>query len=226
MSKMKGVNDYHLELSKEQIARKAHREFIGGKWDQLGQLQFEFMVDRGLRPEHRLLDIGCGCLRGGIHFLRYLDAGNYCGLDINRSLIEAGAHEIEEAGLGRKQARLMVDDSFSFEGFGTTFDLMVSVSLITHLPSNVIVRSLDAVRRHLAPGGTYYASYFHAPSPAHIGTIRHEPGGVVSQYDADPFHYAAKELAFMAEITGLEAEVIGDWGHPRDQRMVAFRHCA
>jgi len=223
MADMKGVNDYHRELTRDQIARKVHREFIGGMWDELGQLQFDFLKQQGLEPHHRLLDIGCGALRGGLHFVRYLDAGNYCGQDINRSLIEAGAFELQEAGLADKEAKLMVDDAFSFGGFGVEFDFMLSVSLFTHLPFNMIVRCLDAARQSLKPDGTYYATYFHAPSPAHVAMITHEPGGVVSRYDADPFHYAIDELGYMAKITGLELTEVGDWGHPRDQRMAAFR---
>ncbi|MGD0673589.1 MAG: hypothetical protein ABSB13_16080 [Candidatus Binatus sp.] len=42
-----------------------HRGYVGGKWDALGQLQFEFMLKMGLKPGHVLLDTGCGALRGG-----------------------------------------------------------------------------------------------------------------------------------------------------------------
>ena len=53
-------------------------------------------------PHHRLLDIGCGALRGGVHFVRYLEDGNYAGLDVNRSLIAAGHRELQSAGLHEK----------------------------------------------------------------------------------------------------------------------------
>lgn len=69
--------------------RGEHRSFIGGMWDELGDLQFEFMKEQGLKPHHRLGDVGCGALRGGVKFIPYLDAGNYYGLDINASCIDA-----------------------------------------------------------------------------------------------------------------------------------------
>lgn len=59
-------------LSSKQISKKDHREFVGGMWDQLGRLQLEFMIGAGLKPHHKLLDIGCGCLRGGIYYIQYL----------------------------------------------------------------------------------------------------------------------------------------------------------
>jgi hypothetical protein len=101
MNTMKGVNAYSKELSSEEIRNKEHRALFGGLWDELGRLQLEFLVEAGLEPRHKLLDIGCGCLRGGIHYLDYLDEGNYFGLDVNSSLIEAGKIEVEEAGRTR-----------------------------------------------------------------------------------------------------------------------------
>ena len=40
---------YGRELSDEEIANKAHRDFVGGYWEAIGRLQFEFLRDQGLR---------------------------------------------------------------------------------------------------------------------------------------------------------------------------------
>jgi hypothetical protein len=42
------------------IAMADHRSYVGGQWDVLGKLQFEFLLQRGLRPDDILLDIACG----------------------------------------------------------------------------------------------------------------------------------------------------------------------
>src|SRR5262249_15522950 len=42
-------------------------------------------------------------------------------------------------------------------------------------------------------------------------------------FDADPFHYARAEVMALAGPLGLAVEFIGDWGHPRAQRMACFR---
>ena len=47
----------------------AHREQVGGLWDEIGALQIDFLRAQGLRPGDTLLDVGCGCLRGGVHFV-------------------------------------------------------------------------------------------------------------------------------------------------------------
>ncbi len=72
------------------VAVLGQRNYVGGLWDELGKLQFEFMVAQGLRPHHVFLDVACGSLRGGRLFIPYLDRGNYLGLDKERGLIRAG----------------------------------------------------------------------------------------------------------------------------------------
>jgi hypothetical protein len=51
------------------------------RWLALGQMQFDHLVEHGLRPEHRMLDIGRGNLRGGWHFIGHLHVGNYYGFE-------------------------------------------------------------------------------------------------------------------------------------------------
>lgn len=223
MNTMKGVNSYHKKLTPEQISNKDHRQFVGGLWDELGKLQLDYLIASGLKPGHKLLDIGCGCLRGGIHFIRYLDEGNYFGLDINQSLITAGKIEIDEEELSYKKPNLIVDDSFSLGRFGTKFDFMVSVSLFTHLPFNIIVRCLSNVRENLAADGIYYSTFFQAPEPAHLEPIRQGSGNFFTKYDSDPFHYSTDELFYMAKLAKLKLDIIGDWRHPKNQQMAAFR---
>lgn len=43
-----------------------HRNYVGGLWDEIGLLQFEFLKSRGLKPHHVLVDIACGSLRAGV----------------------------------------------------------------------------------------------------------------------------------------------------------------
>jgi SAM-dependent methyltransferase len=219
---MKNVNSYDRELTPEELDRGAHRDAIGGMWEEIGRLQFEFLKTRGLRPDHKLCDVGCGALRGGIHFVRYLDPGNYYGLDINASLLEGGRRELEKAGLAAKNANLLPDDRFEMSRFGAQFHYMLAVSVFTHLYANHIVRCLTEARKVLAPGGQFLATFFNAPTSAHLDTIKQDPGGVVTWYDRDPFHYSPDEMAMLGNLAGLKTELIGAWNHPRNQWMLAF----
>ena len=216
------INAYARELSDEEIATGAHRELVGGLWDEIGPLQFYFLRSEGLRPEHTLVDVGCGALRGGVHFVAYLDEGNYCGIDRNRSLVAAGRLELDRSRITRRRPRLLVNDRFEVSLFGTAFDYALAISLFTHLPSEDIAECLRAVGQVLEPHGRLYASFFQAPRPGHVEPIRHEPGGVTTYSGADPFHYSWEEMAALGAEAGLTARLIGDWRHPRHQQMLCF----
>lgn len=139
-------------------------------WDELGRL-LEFMKRQGLLPEHRLLDLGCGCLRGGIHFIEYLDEANYHGLDINSSLIEAGKMELANLGLTDKRPDLFVDDKFEASKFDTEFDFVLAFSVFTHIFMNHILRCLVEVRKVMKTDARFYATFFQRRPTLH--TLNH-----------------------------------------------------
>ena len=219
---MKDMNQYWRQLTADEIAAGGHREFVGGMWDEIGALQYEYLKSEGLRPNHRLLDVGCGALRGGRLFVGYLDPGNYHGLDINESLLEAGRCELMSAGLADRGAHLLASDSFDASAFGVAFDFALAVSLFTHLYLNHIARCLAEVRRVLTPEGRFYATFFRAAHPAYLSDLTHDPGGVTTHFDSDPFHYALDDLSAIAANVGLKTLDIGEWRHPRAQQMLCF----
>jgi hypothetical protein len=99
----------------EGIRKLGHRDYVGGLWNEIGLLQFGYLVTQGLRPRHVLLDIGCGCLRGGRHFVEYLAPGNYVGLDKEPALLKAAVeHELPKQVRERKKPTLLVSDDFDF----------------------------------------------------------------------------------------------------------------
>src|SRR5262249_43359420 len=157
---MLGVNDYHRALSDADINAHVHRDFVGGLWEEIGRLQFDFLVAQGMRPSHTFIDIGCGALRGGLHFIRYLERGHYYGLDINASLLTAGQRELEAAGLANREAHLLVDDKFQLSRFGRVFDYGVSISLFTHLYLNHIGRCLTEMRKVMQASSQFFVTFF------------------------------------------------------------------
>lgn len=197
---------------------------VGGLWDEMGELQFRYLMDQGLRPEHRLLDIGCGSLRGGVHFVQALDDGNYYGMDAADWLLTAAREvELPRYGLADRTVHLECRDDFRFSAFDTTFDLAIAQSVFTHLRWNSIQRCLEELRGVMHEGGRFYATYFEDIDEAHRASdIRHQPGGITTHPDADPYHYAYEALAWLARRTGFSPRNVGDWGHPRGQRMLEF----
>lgn len=61
-----------------------------------------------ISPHHKIVDYGCGSLRLGAHFIKYLNPGNYWGLDVTTDFIDMGKEAIGYDLLNEKQPRLEV----------------------------------------------------------------------------------------------------------------------
>ena len=214
------------ELTDEALDTAWHRVAVGGAWNELADLQFDFMKGQGLRPEHYVLDVGCGSLRGGTRFIPYLEPGRYYGLDSNSELIAAGI-EIELARLGVDPARaeFIVNDSFDLTAAPVRFDYALAEELFTQLSLNAVARCVAMVVRKLQDHGRFYVSYYENPEAEHFRPIIH-PSGITTYPDAYPYHYDFKTLARVAEAVGARAERIGHWGHPRDLMMMVITRAA
>ncbi|MCT8161681.1 class I SAM-dependent methyltransferase [Pseudoruegeria sp. SHC-113] len=218
---------YDSELMEEIVARGDHRAVVGGLWDEMGKLQLSFLKSQGLKPADRLLDVGCGCLRGGTHYVRYLEAGNYYGIDLSPQLLAAGYDvEITQAGLQDKLPRenLRQTEAFDATGFRVRFDMAVAVSVFTHLPLNNLRVALHNLGPVMKPGGRFFASFFIVQPHEDLFQAIRQPGcDVVTFPDKDPFHYYRRDLVHFARGQGWELENVQSWEHPRNQKMVCFR---
>jgi ubiquinone/menaquinone biosynthesis C-methylase UbiE len=200
----------------------AYRTAVGGRWEEVGTLQFEFLLSQGLTPEKTLLDVGCGALRGGVRFIGHLDPGNYCGIDISDDLLDAGRRELAKADLASRRPTLLLDDAFRFGRFERSFDYALAVSVFTHLPFNNIMRCLSEMERVLAPGGRFYATFYEKPGARLNIEMHYERNAAPTTIDADPFYYEPDIFRWAVEGPTLGFELIGDWDHPRNQQMMVF----
>lgn len=208
-----------LKLDSQDIKNKKHRDAVGGMWEELGQLQYKWLLENGLNPEHVFLDVGCGSLRGGVHFIKYLNDGNYYGLDINQSLINAGKVELREKNI-HKNIHLMANGNFEFNLFKQEFDFALAVSVFTHLPVNQISRCLINIDKVLNKGGKFYATFFETKDKFGLNSSNQNP--IVTHMDKDPFHYHYSIFEYLVDGLSINVEYIGDWEHPRNQKMLCF----
>jgi len=210
----------------EVVTRGDHRGVVGGLWDEVGRLQHDFLVAHGLLPTHQLLDVGCGSLRGGLHFIPYLNPGNYWGVDMNNSLIEAGWNEeLRTANLQTRQPReqLVCLQDFEFSSLGKRFDFAIAVSVFTHLNLNRIRRCLTRLAPVMRPGGKFFATFFEVQTAHEAEESKpHDPGGIVTYSCHDPFHYRLGDFQFAIADLPFTLRYHGDWNHPRDQKILEF----
>lgn len=207
-----------MEDSADSVHEHGHRAFVGGPdryWDLIAALQFNYLVEHGLKADDRFLDIACGSLRGGVKFIRHLDRGCYLGIDKRIELIIYGvAAEVGLDAYADKRPRFVVSDTFEFDKFeGPPARLALAQSLFTHLTDQDIRLCLSRLRAYARPGLKLFATFFETPEPRQNPAASHAHGG---------FQYTRLQMEAFGADTGFQPQYVGDWGHPRRQRMMVY----
>lgn len=156
------------------------------------------MITQGLRSEYHFLDVCCGCLRAGRHFIEYFDPGHICGFDKIQLLLDAGhALELTEE-QRRKRPDLRQIEDFSAEQFGRRFDFAIAQSVFTHLSLPETAACMRGVEPVVV--GTLFATFFEQPQDASDDVSLSHRGEIVTFRDKDPFHSRYTELAAVARL--------------------------
>lgn len=140
-----------------------HRKIIGGRFEELGNLQKDFLIDKGLKPNHVLYDIGCGSLRLGRKIIPYLDKDNYIGIEKNKKVLKAGMNkELSDSIQEEKNPQFIIDEDFNFEKIDKKPDFVIVQSVFTHLPKEKINQCFKNLMNKIKPDKscTFYATYF------------------------------------------------------------------
>jgi hypothetical protein len=198
------------------VGMVGHRAYIGGRWDEYGRLEYDFMVSRGLAPEHVLLDIACGSLRAGVHFIPYLDAGNYLGIEKEDALIkQALAKELPADIAAEKRPELVVSGDFEFERFSKQADYSLAWSLFTHLTRPDLETCLGNLRAQVPDHHEFYATFLPGA----------EDENAEDSHAHAAFYYPREELEAIGGACGWACEYIGDISRERQMkmRMMLFR---
>lgn len=220
---MENIYEEDREFTEEELQRGVHRQMVGGLWDELGELQLNICKKYGLQPEHKLLDFGCGCLRGGVKFIPYLNASNYYGMDSSYNLMCAGIEiELPNAGLtGRVNLdNFLISDKYEIHEFQTLFDFIFAQSVFTHLNLNHLIYFLEKCYYWLQDDGKIILSIFLCEEFEDFTEDQEFVTDVdfKTSFLHDAYHYKFSLLKLLTEdkwnITLLEDN------HPRMQRFV------
>jgi ABC-type polysaccharide/polyol phosphate transport system ATPase subunit/SAM-dependent methyltransferase len=199
-----------------------HRLATGGQWLEEGAWVFDFLRRHGLRPEHYMLDVGCGSLSAASHLLKFMEPSHYWGFEKNIELFIAGSQiELPRAGVRAERGHFIVNDDFDLSEAPHAFDLAIASSLFRRLPLNSIARCIAGVVRALAPDGRFYATWPDNTNPSDFGPIS-RGAGATTYSDREPFHYSFDMLAALAEVVGARAERVDETSHPRGEAVMVI----
>ncbi|MEU6493612.1 class I SAM-dependent methyltransferase [Streptomyces sp. NPDC046984] len=169
------------------------------RWLALGQMQFDYLIEHGLRPEHRMLDIGCGNLRGGWRFIDYLGTGNYYGIDISPDILMAAKKTLSERRLQNKLPHLTITGDLTLDFLPEDhFDVIHAHSVFSHSPLQVIDQCLAHVGRVLSESGFFDFTFDRTEGTEH-------------QVLREDFYYRTDTLLALARQHGLHAKFMQDW---------------
>jgi SAM-dependent methyltransferase len=148
--------------------------FGGGDFNQVGEEYLRYFVELGgLRPNERVLDVGCGIGRMAVPLTRYLDnRGSYEGLDVFPKGIAWCQENITPrypnfrfrvADIKNKEYNpggRFAASEYEFPYAEASFDFVLLTSVFTHLLPDEVENYLSEIERVLAPGGRCFASFF------------------------------------------------------------------
>lgn len=116
---------------------------------------FEFLAhSTKLIPDSRVLEIGCGTLRVGLHFIRYLNSGHFHCLEKDElSLMAAFRYELPSQGLLSKRPLIVRGDDMDFSKFGSgvMYDLIYASAVFLHMPDKLVWVGLERLAARLRP---------------------------------------------------------------------------
>ncbi|MEE1938653.1 class I SAM-dependent methyltransferase [Streptomyces sp. TRM 70361] len=199
-------------------AARSPEAAVGGRpspqrWEAIGRMQFDYLLEHGLRPDDRMLEIGCGNLRAGRLFIDHLAPGHYYGIDISPDILIEAKRTVVRYGLQDKLPHLTITGDLTFDFLPERYFTVVHAhSVFSHSPLHVIDQCLANVGRVLAPGGFFDFTFDRTEGREHH-VLRED------------FYYRTGTLTALAEKHGLEARFMDDWEkRPHGQSKIRVTH--
>jgi SAM-dependent methyltransferase len=126
------------------------------EFEELGRGKLQFLIDQGLTPDSRILDVGCGTGQLVQPLEQFLSPrGLYYGTDIAPEPIAFCRRRYT-----RPNFHFLVNGMTSVPITGVAFDVIFLSSVFTHMYPEEIRELLRDLRRLLAPGGAILADAF------------------------------------------------------------------
>ncbi len=170
----------------------------------------------GLRPEHRVLEIGCGVGTVTTLLADALDAGgSVVGVDLSPRSVDAARERLA----GRGNVRLEAADVLAMD-LAERFDVVVLPDVIEHIPLEHHDRLFARIAAWTKPEGFVLLHY---PNPWYLDWCRAHRPGILQLVDQaiHPHHVAARAHEHHLHVAHLETYSI--WVEEGDYVVALLR---
>lgn len=157
-----------LTLRRDPPERRAARHARVGPahlWQMKREFQRDFLLRAGLAPQHRLLDLGCGTLRGGLPLITYLEPGHYTGIEARDDVLAEARLELREARLENRHPTLLHCTDLSQLSLPARFDFIWCFSVLIHMEDAIAAEALAFAARQLGDAGVLLANVNEGVAP-------------------------------------------------------------
>jgi SAM-dependent methyltransferase len=130
-----------------------------GDFEEIGRTELALLEMEGLKPEHTLVDLGCGVGRLAVHVIPKLVGGSYIGIDISQTMLKRARARIAQAVPNPACRVTWVKQTTShFDLPENSVDFMCAFSVFTHMEHEDAYRYLKDALRVVKPQGRFIFS--------------------------------------------------------------------
>jgi SAM-dependent methyltransferase len=177
------------------------------EYDRLGRVKLKLLIDLGLEPESRVLDVGCGTGQLAAALEGFLGQhGLYAGTDISPEAITFCRPRFR-----RPNFSFHVCEMTKLPSLAERFDFIVFFSVFTHTYPRETALLLQEASRLLADDGVIFADVFTAP-------LIDEYAGDRGAVEINPDY-----LMHLVADSGLQAELIDMQPRPQLGQRLFFQ---
>lgn len=187
-------NKLTKDLLKENSEEKAMSLAVGGDFETVGALEYYLLIQNQLRPDHTVIDVGCGSGRLAFKLRNFL-SGRYIGIDVVPEL-----YKYAEKICGRPDWEFLRAPGLTIPKENNLADFICFFSVFTHLLHEESYQYLKEAKRVIKPGGKIIFSFLEFAVPSHWtmfenNLVNTDPERVLTQFmDRDAIRAWAQYL--------------------------------
>lgn len=168
------IGTYYCQISDELVPPEKLVLSVGGGFESIGNLFLRYFIDLcELKPNEKVLDVGCGVGRMAVPLSNYLnecgsyegfdisaDAINWCKENITRKYPNFEFHQADVYNKAYNPLGSLSASNYTFPFDDESFDFVFLTSVLTHMLPQDVENYLSEVARVLKNGGRSLITFF------------------------------------------------------------------